>query len=180
MLNRVSKRLVHVGFVLAVVGIIALVLVHIIPVNINRTIVAQRANMLTPDVVDEVTVLIAGTYRINLFGKDSFEGKIEIEGYRIAEHSKVSILIDRSLPATLAPRDMRTGVTSVLGQFRASRLFRDFDIIVYNRFEENELARGYINLQDDNNVFIAYSRRWRNNDSLLGRYHAFIDALRTN
>ena len=174
MSKRVLKR---IGLILAVVVIILLGLVHILPININRTIVAQRANMLTPYIVDEVTILITGTYRINLFGRDSFEGRIEIEGYRITENSQVSIFIDRSSPATLVFRDIYTWRSSILGEFRASRLFRDFDIIVYNGVDEN-VPHGYINLQNDNNMFVAYSRRWRNNDSLQSRYHAFMDILR--
>jgi len=133
--------------------------------------------MLMPDVFDDVTISILGTYRINIFSKDSSEGIIEIEGYRTTKHSQVSILIDNSSPATLAPRNSQTGITSVFGQFMASRLFRDLDIIVYNRFEENVLAQGYINLLNDDNVFITYSRRWKSNDSLLDRYNAFMNML---
>ena len=178
MLKHIPKRLMQVGFILVIIGVVVLAFVHIRPININQTFTAQRANMLTPDVFDDVTILISGTYRINIFGNDSFEGTIEIEGYRITERSQVSILIDRSSPVALTYRNTQTWITSVFGEFRASRLFRDFDIIVYNRFEENEFAQGYINLQNDNNVFIAYSRRWRNNDSLLSRYSAFMDMLR--
>jgi hypothetical protein len=63
--------------------LILLILIHIIPFPVNRELKAVEIKLDDPSYLETRTIHISGTYRFNLFTKDTFNGKIFVPQYEL-------------------------------------------------------------------------------------------------
>jgi len=59
----------------------AVVLLFSIPIHIDKTLSAVEIKLDDPSYLQECTITITGSYHLNLFVDDTFEGAIAVSGY---------------------------------------------------------------------------------------------------
>jgi len=143
--------------------------------NINRTFMAQHLHILYPEEVKYLEIVVQGRYSLYLFRENIFRGKITIEGFEYTNDAYVALSIN-PLSNVLSYFNHSTGNTLLLGEINIAFLFRNFDIIIYNRYDSYNLAEGYIDMVGDSNIFISTSSC--NKYELLNRYSRFINKIR--
>ena len=125
--------------------------------SVSRTYVAQAAHMAQPGQATDIVVQLTGRYSLCFFRGRMFEGYLSIEGYAVTAHP--TRFRAGGVPTVLRYEQMTAqGPRAVLmGEITTDFWLRNLDIVVYNFPVEGEYRRGYIDMQGDNNVFIAAS-----------------------
>ena len=168
---------VWVAIVLLMLVSLAYLIIAPINFNIDRVVTAQRANMLAPYETEEIEIRIQGRYSFCLIRNNQFDGKIIIEGYEFTRRAIVNLLSSLDLFRTRVSSGHQFE-TYLLGYIRTSFLLRNVDIVVFNGLHESNYRSGYINWENDDNVFITTGnievRYSQFMDLLRKRYYAFI------
>lgn len=151
---------------------IVIVLIFLLPMPVSRTVPARMICLADESVFEEVTVTFRGHYRLNLFSKDSFSGKIIISGQPLSEDSlSTSLAISRQPVFENIMRYDTGPLDSPYGQLLSGRFFRTFAIAV---FEPGDAARGQASFSYTDGTFIV-----KNTVSREDAVHALQKILET-
>lgn len=143
---------------LIIVLVLAGILVFNIPFPMSKTIDALEIKMDDPNYLTPVKINLNGTYRVNLFSSDNFEGFISIDGYVLTESETpqwvnmqsnwqyLSYFIDPNYISSLRP---------IFGRIYSIRNFREFiiqpqDLVAANREDAKKaiIKDGTVNFLD--------------------------------
>jgi len=165
-----KTKKVWIPIAILIVAALAYLIIAPINFNIDRDIIAQRANMFTPDEAENIEIRIRGRYSFCLFRGSQFNGQIIIEDYQITQQATVNLLSSFDLfgARVITANQFET---FLLGYIRTDFLLRNIDIILFNGIHDNNYRGGYINWENDSNVFISTG-------NLIDRYNQIMDLLR--
>ena len=78
--------------IIAVIVAISFIVFNL-PIPINRSVDVLEIKLNDPDYLSATKVVIEGKYYVNLFSKDTFEGRITVKGYAITEKDTPTLIV---------------------------------------------------------------------------------------